>query len=88
VTTGTTPQLEQTWKSAVRVPKEYFETSSGWRTVMLSDPVGQEVQSPPCLAQNEQLQARAGISVGSGLQFSRNVMLPQWQLPEMRIRFP
>jgi hypothetical protein len=35
------------------------------------------------LVQKEQVQARAGISAGSGTQFSLNEMFPQWQLPEM-----
>src|SRR5262249_12845982 len=49
------------------------------RTV--SNPVGQEVQTPACFAQNEQLQARAGISDGSGCQSSEKEILPQWQRP-------
>jgi hypothetical protein len=47
----------------------------------VSDPVGQEVQTPPCFTQNEQLQARAWISDGSGCQLSANEILPQWQRP-------
>src|SRR5579864_185459 len=83
VTTGTTPQREQTWKSAVFVPKAYFPASEGSLTFTFSEPVGQDVQTPPCLTQNEQVQARAGISVGSGFQVSANEMFPQWQLPEI-----
>ncbi|HSV45528.1 MAG TPA: hypothetical protein VLJ58_07025 [Ramlibacter sp.] len=33
--------------------------------------------------QNEQSQARAGISVGSAGHSMSNAMLPQWQLPWM-----
>src|SRR6478736_6077082 len=86
VTTGTTPQRAQTWKSAVFVPKAYFETSEGWRTLTLSTPRGFDVQTPPCLVQNSQPQARAGISTGSGSQVSENETLPQWHLP--RISMP
>ena len=83
VTTGAMPQLEQMWKLAVFVPKEYFDTSEGSLTLTLSEPVGQEVQTPPCFLQNEQVQARAGISDGSGSQLSANEMFPQWHLPEI-----
>ena len=38
---------------------------------------GLEVQTPPCLTQNEQPQARAGISRGSPSQSSSKAMLPQ-----------
>ena len=77
VTTGTTPQFMQTWNSAVFVPKAYAETrlESLMRTV--NEAVGQEVQTPPCFTQNEQPQARAGISPGSGCQSSTKEMLPQ-----------
>jgi hypothetical protein len=51
----------------------------------VSDPVGHEVQTPPCFAQNEQLQARAGISDGSGRQSSAKKILPQWQRPEINM---
>jgi hypothetical protein len=37
-------------------------------TLTVSDPVGQDVQTPPCFVQNEQVHARAGISDGSGRQ--------------------
>jgi len=41
------------------------------------------------LMQNEQVQARAGISEGSGTQVSLNEMFLQWQLPLISIaRFP
>src|ERR1051326_7266257 len=43
----------------------------------------QDVHTPPCLAQNEQVQARAGISPGSGSHTSWNAILPQWQAPAM-----
>jgi hypothetical protein len=46
-------------------------------TLTVSDPVGQDVQTPPCFAQNEQVHARAGISDGSGRQSSANEILPQ-----------
>lgn len=83
VTTGATPHLEQTWKRAVLVPKQYFDTSEGSLTFTLSEPVGQEVQTPPCFVQKEQVQARAGISEGTGSQLSVNEMFPQWHLPEI-----
>src|SRR4029077_11220746 len=83
VTTGTTPQRAHTWNSAVRVPCAYFDTSAGSLTVTSSAPRGYEVHTPPCLAQNEQLQARAWISVGLGSQVSENEMLPQWQVPRI-----
>jgi hypothetical protein len=54
----------------------------------VSDPVGQEVQTPPCFAQNEQVQARAGISDGSDRQSSANEILPQWQRPEINMALP
>lgn len=38
---------------------------------------------PPCFVQNEHVQARAGISSGSGSQASENAMLPQWHLPRI-----
>jgi hypothetical protein len=57
-------------------------------TLTLSDPVGHEVQTPPCFAQNEQVQARAGISDGSGRQSSANEILPQWQLPDINMALP
>src|SRR5262245_28173446 len=57
-------------------------------TLTVSDPVGQEVQTPACFAQNEQVQARAGISDGSGRQSSANEILPQWQRPEINMIVP
>src|SRR5919108_1484535 len=83
VTTGTMPQRLQTWNSAVFVPKAYLETSDGSFTTTLSVPRGLEVQTPPCLTQNVQPQARAGISAGSGSQVSENEMFPQWHLPRI-----
>ena len=71
------------WNVAVIVPKAYFETLSGSATLTLSEPAGQEVQTPPCFVQKEQVQARAGISDGSGSHPSTNEMLPQWHLPVM-----
>src|SRR5438132_11889038 len=79
------PHCEQIWNSAVRVPKAYLETSDGSLTVTFKAPRGLEVHTPPCLMQNEQPQARAGISVGSGSQVSENEMLPQWHLPWINI---
>jgi hypothetical protein len=66
----------------------YFDTHTGPLTLTVSDPVGQEVQTPPCFAQNEQVQARAGISDGSGRQSSVNEILPQWQRPEINMALP
>jgi hypothetical protein len=63
------------WNVAVFVPKAYFETLDGSATLTFSDPVGQEVQTPPCFVQNEHVQARAGISDGSGSQVSTNETL-------------
>ena len=54
-------------------------------TITLTEPVGQEVQTPPCFVQKEQVQARAGISEGSGFQLSVKEMLPQWQRPEINM---
>jgi len=85
VTIGTRPQMEQMWKSAVFVSKLYFDVRSGSLIAILSEPVGQAVQTPPCRMQNEQEQARAGISVGSGDQSSTNEMFLQWQLPTIGI---
>ena len=48
-----------------------------------SEPVGQEVQTPPCFVQKEHEQALAAISFGSGCQSSLKEMFPQWQAPEM-----
>jgi hypothetical protein len=69
------------WKVAVFVPKAYLETRAGSATVTLSEPVGQVVQTPSCLVQNEHVQARAGIADGSGVHVRANDMLPQWHLP-------
>src|SRR5438045_9050049 len=46
---------------------------------------GLDVQTPPCLTQNEQLHARAGISGGSPSHSRSNAILPQWHLPRIRI---
>ena len=81
VTTGTAPQRLHTWKTAVPVPNEYFETGSGSFTSMRSLPSGFDVHTPPCFVQKVQSHARAGISRGSGSQSSVKPMLPQWQLP-------
>jgi hypothetical protein len=50
---------------------------------MRSEPLGHEVQTPPCFVQKLHVQARAGISTGSGRQSSVNEMLPQWQPPRI-----
>ena len=81
VTTGTTPQRAHVWNSAVRVPNAYLDTSEGSLIAIFSAPFGLEVHTPPCLTQNEQVQARAGISAGSGSQRRENEMFPQWHLP-------
>src|SRR5262245_66421641 len=73
------------WNCAVFVPKAYFATADGSPTATSSDPAGFDVQTPPCLVQNEQSHARAWISVGSGFQVSANEMLRQWQLPLISI---
>jgi hypothetical protein len=38
------------------------------------------------LVQNEQAQARAGISTGSGSQAREKEMFPQWYLPWINMR--
>ena len=83
VTSGTTPQTVHTWKSAVRVPNEYRDTCAGDLTVTDSDPEADDVQTPPCLTQNEHEHARAGISVGSGAIVNAKEIFPQWQRPAM-----
>jgi hypothetical protein len=70
------------------VPNAYFDTRVRSLTLTVSDPVGQDVQTPPCFAQNEQVQARAGISDGSGRQSSASEILPQWQRPEINMALP
>jgi hypothetical protein len=77
VATGTAPQTLQTWKQAVFVPKEYFETRDGSDTSTTRDPVGQDVQTPPRFTQNVQEHALAGISFGSGCQSSMRETFPQ-----------
>src|SRR2546425_4387664 len=80
------PQRAQVWNSAVRVPKEYLDTSAGSLITTSRAPRGLEVHTPPCLAQNEQVQARAGISAGSGSQTREKEMFPQWHLPQINMR--
>jgi hypothetical protein len=72
----------------VRSPNAYFDARVRSLTLTVSDPVGHEVQTPPCFAQNEQVQARAGISDGSGRQSSAKKILPQWQRPEINMALP
>src|SRR5689334_9936382 len=50
---------------------------------MRSDPSAFDVHAAAWRVQNVQSQARTGISIGSGSQFSANVMLPQWQPPRI-----
>ena len=84
VTTGTTPQRAQMWKSAVLVPNAYIERAERSFTVTCNEPCGWDVHTPPCFTQNVQPQARAGISTGSGSHASENKMFPQWQLPVIK----
>src|SRR5207244_12802406 len=79
------PQRAQVWNSAVRVPNEYLDTSAGSLITTSRAPHGLEVHTPPCLMQKEQLQARAGISAGSGSQVRGNEMFQQWHLPRTTI---
>ena len=81
VTTGTTPQRAQTRNSAVPVPNVYLDTREASLIMTRSAASGWEVHTPPCLVQNEQVQARAGISAGSGSQVREKEMFPQWHLP-------
>src|SRR5258708_38999801 len=85
VTTGAIPQRVQIWNSAVLVPNASLDTCAGSSTTTFSAPRGLDVQTPPCLVQNEQVQARAGISTGSGSQVREKEMLPQWHLPWINI---
>src|SRR5260221_9245097 len=75
------PHRVQMWNSQVRVPNTYLDTSAGSLTCTCRAPPGLEVHTPPCLVQNEQVQARAGISAGSGSQTREKEMFPQWHLP-------
>jgi len=88
VTTGTAPHRVQMWNAAVLVPNAYLETSDGSLIVTVRAPLGLEVHTPPCLTQNEQSQARAGISAGSGSQVREKDMFPQWHLPLITMRHP
>ena len=78
VTNGTTPHRAQTWNAAVRVPNAYSAIDAGSRTVTVSVERGFDVQTPPCLTQNVQPHARAGIVGVSSAQSSSNAMLPQF----------
>src|ERR1700730_3202752 len=80
------PHREHVWNSAVRVPNAYLDTSKGSSTTTFRAPLGLEVHTPPCLMQNEHVQARAGISAGSGSQVRENEMFPQWHLPWINMR--
>src|SRR6267143_2158469 len=83
---GTMPHLAQMWNSAVRVPNAYLDTREGSLTTTSRAPLGLEVHTPPCFAQNEQVQARAGISAGSGSHVREKEMFPQWHLPWINMR--
>src|SRR5712664_111170 len=80
------PHRAQVWNSAVRVPNAYLDTSEGSLTTTSSTPPGLEVHTPPCLVQNEQVQARTGISAGSGSQAREKEMFPQWHFPLISMR--
>src|SRR2546428_2553421 len=80
------PHRAQIWNSAVRVPNAYLDTREGSLTTTSRAPRGLEVHTPPCLVQNEQVHARAGISVGEGSQVRENEMFPQWHLPRINMR--
>lgn len=79
------PHRAQMWNSAVRVPNAYLDTSQGSSIATSRVLPGLEVHMPPCLVQKEQVQARAGISAGSGAQVSEKEMFPQWHLPRINI---
>jgi hypothetical protein len=68
---------------AVFVPNSYSETRALSATSTLSVATGSDVQTPPCLTQNEQVQARAAMCGASPSHSSVNAMLPQWQLPRI-----
>src|SRR5438105_15341320 len=83
IPTCTQLQRAQVWNSAVFVPNTYSETSAGSFTTTSGVPSGFDVQTPPCFTQNVHVQARAGISTGSGSHASVKAMLPQWHLPRI-----
>src|SRR5262249_62436952 len=87
-TPATTPHAVHTSNLTVWVQNVYFDTHTRPLTLPVSDPVGQEVQTPPYSAQKEQVQPRAGISGGSGRQSSANEIFPQWQRPEINMALP
>src|SRR5260370_32610057 len=80
------PHRAQVWNSAVRVPNAYLDTSEGSLTTISRAAPGLEVHTPPCLVQKEQVQARVGISAGSGSQAREKEMFPQWHLPWINMR--
>src|SRR6476660_2015307 len=80
------PHRAQVWNSAVLVPNAYVDTSDGSLIATSRAQIGLEVHTPPCLVQNEQVQARAGISAGSGSQVREKEMFPQWHLPWSNMR--
>src|SRR6266540_1593285 len=71
------PHRAQMWNSAV---------CGGSLMTTSRAPLGLEVHTPPCLIQNEQVQARTGISAGSGSQVREKEMFPQWHLPWINMR--
>jgi hypothetical protein len=86
VTTGTTPQRAQVWNDALCVPNAYLDTNAGSCTTIRKAPRGLEVHKPPCLEQNVQEQARAGIWAGSGSHVREKEMFPQWHFPLINMR--
>jgi hypothetical protein len=86
VTTGTTPQRAQVWNEAFCVPKAYLDTNVGSCTTIRRAPRGLEVHKPPCLEQNVQEQARAGIWEGSGSHVRVKEIFPQWHFPLINTR--
>src|SRR2546427_4880736 len=80
------PHRAQMWNSAVPVPNAYLDTREGSLTTTSRAPLGLEVHTPPCFVQNEQVQARTGISAGSGSQVREKEMFPQWHLPWINMR--
>src|SRR5262245_22723660 len=83
VTMGKTPQVVQTRKSAVFVPKRYRLI---WVSSVICSsklPPGCDVQTARCFVQSEQPQARTGM-LGPELGHAKvKRMFPQWQLPRI-----
>src|SRR5207247_9601430 len=66
---------------AVLGPHPYLDTSAGSRMVTTRRAFGLDVQTPPCLTQNEHPHTRAGITGGSPSHSSSRAMLAQWHVP-------